>query len=417
VGRDDGYSDDIDWLDGGSDWGDDARASAVGQPTPPRRPWPRWFTLAIAVAVVAFVVAALNRERGTPSAARPSGAPTTPVPSTSAPSSTQAAPPTSAAATPPAALPNVSITQLPRPLFGATTGWELFGRGDNTLVRIEPAAGRITRTAVPDLLSGGAVYLLPDRNRVLIRPLDTVPSYVVADGKPAVEVPAVPNQNGPILPGPAPNQIWAERSDGQQAVMALTTLDGKRLGPFIPIPSESFAFDVTADGTGYLLYSGIGGVYEARPEGLRRISPGVLLAVGPSGWLVGECDARYRCQMVFIHRADGSRRIVPAEVSANGMRGVISPDGATVAMLTTGTQGVLGLYLLDLTSGRQRVIKVSVEQEFSDAGSLVFSPDSKWLLAVTSDRKLAVINRRTGAVGNLGIPLPALDQLALRPAR
>jgi len=302
MGRDDAHADDVDWLDVGSDWSDGASDSATSQATPPRRPWPRWFTLAVAVAVVAFIAAALNRERETSPPARAGVAPSTPVSSTSALPSTQALSPPSTAPTPVPASPAVSITQLHRPLFGATTGWELFGRGDNVLVRIEPAAGRITRTTVPDLLSGGPVNLLLGKDRAFIRPLDNVPSYLVRDGKPAVVVPNLPNQEGPVFPGPAPDQIWILPTGEHEPVMALATLDGKRLPASIPIPKENSAFDATADGAGYLLYSGIGGVYEARPEGLRRITPGALLAAGPSGWLVAECDARYQCQIVYVRR-------------------------------------------------------------------------------------------------------------------
>jgi sugar lactone lactonase YvrE len=86
-------------------------------------------------------------------------------------------------------------------------------------------------------------------------------------------------------------------------------------------------------------------------------------------------------------------------------------------MLTSGSQGVFGLYLLDLATGGRRVVKLSVQQSFFDAVGMAFSPDSKSLFAVTTDGTLAVINRRTGAVGGLGAPLPALTQLILRPAR
>jgi hypothetical protein len=260
------------------------------------------------------------------------------------------------------------------------------------------------------------MFMVAGVDRVVIRPLDNVPGYLVPDGKPARQLSPLLNQDGPVFPGPAPNQMWIRPSDDHEPVMALATSDGARLAGFIPIPQESSAFDATPDGAGYLLFTGIGGVYDARPEGLRRITTGALLAVGPTGWLVVECDEQYRCHTVLVGRVDGSRRVVNARSVSRDWRGVISPDGATAAMMTSGPNGAIGLDLLDLASGNRRVLDVSVSQQSYDAG-IVFSPDSTWLFAVVTDGTLAVINRETGAVGTLGAPLPALSQLVLRPAR
>jgi hypothetical protein len=375
--------------------------------TPARQPWPRWFTLAVAAAGVIVVVAVLNHGRRAPSAARATSAPTTQAstiptaPGTSAPASLS---PSSA----------VLVTRLGRPLLDTAAGWELIGRGDGVLVRIQPAAGRITRTTIPGLLSSGPVYLVAGSDRVVIRPLDNVPGYLVADGKPAHQLPPLLDQ-GPVLPGPAPNQIWIAPSDDHEPVMALATLDGVRLAGFIPIPQDSSAFDATSDGAGYLLFTGIGGVYDARPEGLRRITTGALLAVGPTGWLVVECNEHYRCQTVLIGRVDGSRRVVSGEPISRNLTGVISPDGSTAAMLTD-SNGSRGLYLLDLASGERRAVQISVNPDSPDAG-ISFSPDSARLFALTAVGTVAVIDRRTAAVSTLGTPLPVLNQLVLRSAR
>ncbi|MEU7779125.1 hypothetical protein [Micromonospora parva] len=53
------------------------------------------------------------------------------------------------------------------------------------MARIDFAHGRITTTAVPALRSGGPVSFLVGPDRVVIRPLEAVPGYVVPDGKPA----------------------------------------------------------------------------------------------------------------------------------------------------------------------------------------------------------------------------------------
>lgn len=402
MARDDAYADHIDWLDVDS-------ADGTGGTRPPRRPWPRWLTLAVTAAAVAVVVAALNVARRDPSAA-----PAKPGPSSQPASSTRPAPETSTTVPLQPSLPAVSVTQVGHPLLGTTAGWELFGRGPGVLVRIQPAAGRITRTTVPDLRSSGPAYLAAGPDRVMIRPLDNVPGYLVPDGRPAQELDA-PIKEGPVFPGPDPTRLWFQPLFVPRPVMVLATFDGGDVTATIPIPDESSPLDAAPDGAGYLLFPGVGGVYDARPDGLRRITTGALLATGPTGWLVVECDESYRCQNVLIGRVDGSRRIVPAARVNRDPRGVISPDGSTAAMMRTGPQGESQLYLLDLVSGRRRFVDVTPNPD-AYYGAVVFSPDSTWLFAVTAEGSVVAINPRTAAVHRLGIWLPALSQLVVRPA-
>ena len=405
MDRNEEHSEEIDWFDLGS--GDDP-----ADRTPPRQPWPRWFRLAVVAAVVvALGLAVLNHQRRARSAAPPATAPTSPVaakPVTPAPS-----PPVTVTPEPPS---KVSVTRVGHPLLGTTAGWELFGRGEGVLVRIQPAAGRITRTTIPGLQSSGPVNLLAGSDRVIIRPLDNVPGYLVPDGKPARQLSPQLIQNGPVFPGPAANQMWMDRSGSDNAaVMALATMEGARLPGTIRVPRESSEFEAVPDGAGYLLFAGVGGLYDARPDGIHRITTGALLAAGPTGWLVLECDEVHRCHPVLVGRLDGSRRAVNATIEQLG-HGVISPDGSTAAMLTQNPDGGLVVYLLDLASGRRRNLGLPVNQESSD-GSFLFAPDGRWLFAIKPDGTLAVANCRTGAVDALNVPLPPLSQLAIRPAR
>lgn len=390
---------DAHWLD------DDASSAAdAAGPNPPRLPWPRWFTVVVVVLALAAAAGVINRVR-TDSPAAPVAAPATSRP----------APSTSPAASPVVPAGPVTVTRLGRPLLGASTDWELIGRGVGVLVRIQPAAGRIVRTTLPDLRSGGQVSLLAGSDRVIIRPMDDVPGYLVPDGQPAREMPLALNLDGPVFPGPVAGQMWVRPADDHQPVMALATLDGKRLADFVPVPPGSSSFEAVADGAGYLLYQGIGGVYQARPGGLRRISSGALLAVGASGWLVAECDERYRCRLVLVDRRSGARRTLPGEAASRDRTGVLSPDGTTAAMLTAGPNGGSGLYLLDLATGRRKVIDLTVSLGSFD-GTLAFSPDSRWLFAIAADGTLMTVNRASGAVSELAHGLPALNQLVVRPA-
>lgn len=401
-------SDDVHWL------ADDTETGLSGGDAPPRLPWPRWFTLTVIALVLAGAVAAINHVRaGSSPTAAPAVASTaaasTAASSRPAPQSSQPSP----ADTTPASA--VTVTRLGHRLFGATTGWELVARGTDVLVRIQPAAGRIVRTTLPALNSGGPVSVLTGSDRVVIRPLDNVPGYLVPDNRPARQLPLQLDLNGLVFPGPVPGQMWVRPADDHQPVMALATLDGSRLAAFVPVPGDSSPYDLTSDGAGYLLFQNVGGVYRATPDGLHRISTGALLAVGPSGWLVVECDERYRCEQVLVNRRDGSRRTVSTAPVSRDRTGVLSPDGTTAAMLAPSPSGGSGLYLLDLHSGARKMLHVSANLESFD-GVLAFSPDSRWLFAVTVDGSIAVVNRATGAVSTMEGPLPPLTQLVVRPA-
>jgi WD40 repeat protein len=136
--------------------------------------------------------------------------------------------------------------------------------------------------------------------------------------------------------------------------------------------------------------------------------------VGPTGWLVVECDEQFHCQQVLINPRNGTRRAVGSGLVNRMLTGVISPDGRTAAIVTYGQQNGIGLYLLDLESGNRKAIAVSVTPDSS--GAIAFSPDSRWLFVVTPDFSVAVVNRATGAVSTLEGFLPPLTQLVVRPA-
>ena len=326
--------------------------------------------------------------------------------------------PAVARTTPPGAertAPPVTVTTLGHPLLRATSGWELFGRGDGAVVRIQPARGRITRTTVPALLSGAPVSFVVTADRALVRSLDRVPGYVVPDGRAARALPPALSDGGPAFPGPDGHAVWVQSGDAGRSVMVLRAVDDGRVRAAIPVPTESSPFEVSSDGAGYLVFRATGGLYDATPSGLRRITAGALLAVGPTRWLTLECDDRHRCRPAVIDRGTGARRAVPATLSANAPPGVIAPDGATAALFDAAPDGTVTLYLLDLASGRSRPIDWPIEQAVGD-GTAVWSPDSRWLFSAGADGAIYAVDRATARVTPLGVSLPALTQLAVRPA-
>jgi hypothetical protein len=365
----------------------------------PRRRWPGWLLLVLAAGLVGVLVAQ-NAFRTTPSAA----------PTTAAP-----------AATRPVAGPGPStpaVTDLGHPLLGVRAGWELLALSTSGVIRIELAHGRITRTAVPPLQSTGPVFFLAGRGWTMVRPLDHVPGYLVPDGQPAQSLTGPLESGGAVLPGPDLGHVWvAPPGSGPPATMALVGVDGIGTGVSIRIPNGIEG--ILPDGAGYLILTGPGGAYAARPEGLRRVTGGRLLAVGPTRWLTLECDELFRCSFVVVDRATGATRVLGSGAALPGpvpspLPGPISPDGVFAALAENDRAGG-SVHLVDLASGADRRLDVPVDLGYANT-AMVWSPDSRWLFVVGNTGTVVPVEAAAGQAYDLGAPLPPVTQLAVRPA-
>ncbi|MGX7677409.1 TolB family protein [Jatrophihabitans sp. DSM 45814] len=363
--------------------------------TPRLRPG-RWYLLVLAGLVVLIVVGLIQHSRRTSSTADP-------APSTTASSSHSASssPPSSSRASTPTA---VQVTDLHRALLDVPAGWELFARGPQVLLRIDLAHGRITRTAVPQLSSSGPVSFVAGPDRVIIRPQDSVDGYVVPDGRPASVLSPKIFGTGQILPGPDRQHVWVEADDGN--AMVLSDFEGHVGNHIVVLPARG----ALADQRGYALFQDISGFYASGPAGVRRVTTGVVLAAGPTRFLIAECDDQHRCGTDVVDRANGARHTISSVLSYGFLPGVISPDGSMAAMFRLGDNGP-ELHLIDLATGADRGTNLSIDPSAIDA-SLIWSPDSRWVFA-TGKNGLAVLDR-SGRIHNLGVPLPIVTQLAVR---
>jgi hypothetical protein len=394
TGRPDGQ-DDVEFLD-------------VGPPDPPagagargRRRGP-WYALAAVVVVAGIVVASVHKN-STGKDATHSDPPTT------APATTPAGP-----SEPPPQPPTLrTVADVGHPLLDVSPQWQLFGRAPGQVVRLELARGRITTTRLPDLSSSGGVSLIAGPDQVIVRPLDLVPGYEVPDAHPSRPLLAALGQQGPVLPGPDIAHVWVPTDAGAQRRLSLVGMDGRPTGPAIPIPND--VGGAVSDGAGYAMFNAIGGVYQARPGAVRRITTGAVLAVGPTRWLTRECDARYRCANTVIDRATGAHRVLPGNRGEVSDTGVIAPDGSFAAMVRFNRQGVSTLSLLDLATGVATSTGVTFNPESgSSEGAFVWSPDSRWLFVASFNRRLVVLDRQTMKFTTLDADLPAVSQVALR---
>jgi hypothetical protein len=198
-----------------------------------------------------------------------------------------------------------------------------------------------------------------------------------------------------------------------------------------------------SDGRGDVLVdTGSYNVYDAGPGWDRRV-PGTVTAVGPTAWLVITCSPLYRhCRNTVVEIADGARRTLPGpaagypyDVFAWPPTGVIAPDGGTAAVAETatgqpttseiasegGTAGVspgggavLTVHLINLRTGANRDLGIPLGADLSDQ-SMAWSPDSRWLFVAAASGKLLAVDASTGKAELLQAPLPAVQQVAIRP--
>jgi hypothetical protein len=373
-----------------------------------RRPVPRWVPRALlACLVVAAVVTVAVR--GVSHQARP-------APNAQAPP------------------PPMRVTIVGHRLLGVTAGWELFARGPDDLLRIQLAQGRITRTYVPPLETASPdVAFVIGAHEAVIRPSDLVPGYVVPDGGQARPLTGVLSDGGPLVPGPVGSQAaWVTEGSPTSPELSLITLTGHRSGPSIRFGPGGPQLPATAisDGRGDVLVTDSSfDVYDTGP-GWDRPVPGTVIAVGPTAWLVDNCDPLYlHCRDEVVDTSTGSQRLLPGAAPDGPYyfgwppTGVISPDGSTAAVAENSWNERLTVHLVDLRTGATRNLNVPLGMPGGDLevggnaneSSMVWSPDGRWLFVAESGGKLVVIDARTGRVEGLGVRLPAVDQVAIRP--
>ncbi len=315
------------------------------------------------------------------------------------------------------------VTRAGRDLLGVTANWDVFARGSNYLVRIQLASGEVTRTAVPALESNNPVVsFLVGPHEAVIRSYDQVAGYVVRDGDPARLLTGVlANYVGPLLPGPDDSQAWALIAGPAYQRLALIGLDGRvtgtsiRLPPGGPLPATAIP-----DQRGYAMVLTIANrIYDAGPTWDRRV-PSMVIAIGPTAWLSLACHRR--CRNVVTDAETGAQRTLPGPGLTDSAftwptLGVISPDGgvAAVPVMQASSSGGVVLDLVNLRTGARVQADVAMSPVPAYQG-MAWSPDSRWLFAVASGGRLVAVNPTTGQVTGLGMPLPPVSQVAVRPA-
>lgn len=363
------------------------------------RRWGPWLPLVLAVALAVAFIAAKQED-------------------TTAQPPPQPSPTPSRDATAPITDDEVTVRNVGERVFGVSADWELIAHGPDSVVRIEFAEGRVTITDIPQLQSSGPSSLIAGPGWVMVRPLDDVPGYLVPDGEPARELRSV-FSGGRVFPGPRPGRVWVAHDhddpDSMAVLWRISMSSVGRVGPPIRIP-PTMSEPITPDGTGYVLASSPGGTYVARPDGLRRVTTGEIDAVGPNHLLATECDEQARCGHVLITRDTEKRRPFGGTVDTTTWpRGTIAPDGSIAAVVRDDVGNRPILSIIDLDTGQERTLGVSVRGGFAQSG-VAFSPDSEWLFAVATSGALVAIDTETFQTRRNPFRLPSLSRLTVRPA-
>jgi len=322
----------------------------------------------------------------------------------------------------PASPPSISLTSRPprgpvvvsnRGPFVRGLDDVLFARSADTVYRVELATGRVVATPGTEIASSGPTAFVAGDTQVIIRPWDSVPGLLVPDDGRPRELTGLLREGMQALPGP-PGQVWISRDINSARAARMTLI---RLSNGTVASSVSGAGSFESDGRGGLLLSDVGGVWEASASRLRRITTGVVAAVGPHHYLVVNCDAAHRCTSSLYDRTTRTRRTLgPIDTSAVP-QGAISPDGKYVALIKTTAQGNARVDLTDLSTGATIATQpLSTESLYAVSNMLIWSPDSHYLFAIR-DGGLMLINSRTGETTTPDLPLHDILQLTLRPER
>jgi hypothetical protein len=396
----------------------------------------RWIALAAGFAALLALIAVQHfagNSADTDAALTPSVT-ATPPPSTSRPTSSPTTagstetPHSAPRSTTPSATAPATVTISDTTALG---GWELVGfqwfdavdNGGAAVVRYRPGTGELVTTPVPPLMSNGPFSFVATTDAVVIRPMDHVPALVVPDGRPAEIAGGMLTPAYLALPGPRPDRVWVAAPDGDAVDLILVDSTGRLTGPVVKPPASlgiHGGYGMTRDGDGAVLASAIGGVYDLRPGETRLVTHGTVLAAGPTGYLVYECDEAAHGSPAVVDRASRTRTVLggyaPSEVVASGQsQGVISPDGRHAALFdySAGPHVVL----VDLRTGDSTVVGTSPNSQaplWGDAASLfAFTPDSDTLL-VAAAAGVDVVESATGTVRGR-LPVPTLAAIAIRP--
>ena len=299
-----------------------------------------------------------------------------------------------------------------RPLAPGLPAGTLYARSTDTLYAVDVRTGATVATSIPTRTANDAVSMVPTGDGVTIRAWDDADGLLVRDGRLPDGLPGRLRTADELLPGPQ-GRLWVlTRPDDDPFTSTATLVDsrGRRDGP-----RSTATGNYTSDGAGGLLLLDVGGVWQAYPEPLRRVTGGSLTSVGVHHYQLLECDDRHRCSEFLLDRRDG-RRTPLSDRSRSYGGSLISPAGTLMASLGS---------FADDADPRTTITRLADDEVLhrlpdppspasSQPGSIVWL-SQRWLVVITGGR-IALYDTRDDRVLTPDVPAEDLLQLAWRPS-
>lgn len=309
-------------------------------------------------------------------------------------------------------------TPSPVPIPLSELSGHVFVRGTNHLVRIDARDGHVATTRTPEVAVQGGVTVVATPDGVVVRPAQG-PGYLVSnDGRRFVPLTGLLASASAVFPSLSPYEVWAQ-PQAQGTVLPPPELvdvaDPAVSRGSLPVPM-SLGSPFASDGSGYLLYSGDAGVYDLRPTGVRRVTVGIVLAVGESGWLVDECNDFYVCSAVLIDRLTSDRWVVGAEsVHTVAQAGSFSPDGFFAAYVSDDPGAPRSFRVVDLRTGADVDLRMAAPSGVYGSASFAWSTTGHTLVLVDATGAVHVVDPATSTEQRLHVAVQGLTQVAVGP--
>jgi hypothetical protein len=346
-----------------------------------------------------------------PTSATTAPSTTTPVRATSRPTTTDA-PTTSRGRV------VMTVEDYDGPMLPTPTGVKIAAFAGSELVEIDVDTGRAVRIPTPAVSSGAPVAVAAGTDWVVVRPFDSVGGYVIRSDGSVTQLQGEFLQpgvgGGGMFLGPTADEVWLTLYGPTTKLGRVNVGDGQAVGPVIDITP---GWAIGSDGRGGVYFTAVGRSYVATALGVRLVSEGQLVAVGPTTLLALECDASFVCATVLTDLLTGERRTVPQTngLLANTSVGSISPDGTKATVVRYGDTAPHHV-IIDLATGAE--IELSNNSDFWGTESFVWSTDSRYLLFPSSSGRVrAYDTARPGLIIDLPVRLDSGPvSIAARPA-
>jgi hypothetical protein len=197
-----------------------------------------------------------------------------------------------------------------------------------------------------------------------------------AAGSPVVLGPA-----SSLVPAAGAGTVWLERRAGREVVLTLMSIGEREpaAGPVVLPAAAAFA-GTTMVGPVFTVDRR---VYELPASGAAHlVGRGSAVAAGGHHVAIADCSPPGACTLSVLDLPGGRLTRLASPKGAtitSGVQGVLSPDGARLAVWLPTDVGGPALYLFDTTGGAAaRVPGVAAVAAFGN-GSLGWSPDGAWL--------------------------------------